>query len=156
MIDKNRTQEVVSPLKGKVIPLNQVEDAAFSSEVMGKGVAIEPTEGKVVSPVNGIVTTLFNTKHAIGVTSDNGVEVLIHVGMDTVQLEGEPFIAHVQQGDTVKAGDLLVEFDIAKIKAAGLPVTTPVIITNTDDYAEIKPTAKESIQQKETLLTVIG
>ncbi|MDR4949694.1 beta-glucoside-specific PTS transporter subunit IIABC [Neobacillus cucumis] len=156
VIDKNRTQEVVSPLKGKVIPLNQVEDAAFSSEVMGKGVAIEPTEGKVVSPVNGIVTTLFNTKHAIGVTSDNGVEVLIHVGMDTVQLEGEPFIAHVQQGDTVKAGDLLVEFDIAKIKAAGLPVTTPVIITNTDDYAEIKPTAKESIQQKETLLTVIG
>ncbi|MBM7654530.1 beta-glucoside-specific PTS transporter subunit IIABC [Neobacillus cucumis] len=156
VFDKKRTQEVVSPLKGKVIPLNQVEDAAFSSEVMGKGVAIEPTEGKVVSPVNGVVTTLFNTKHAIGVTSDNGVEVLIHVGMDTVQLEGEPFTAHVQQGDTVKAGDLLVEFDIAKIRAAGLPVTTPVIITNTDDYAEIKPTAKESIQQKETLLTVIG
>ncbi|PLS03692.1 beta-glucoside-specific PTS transporter subunit IIABC [Neobacillus cucumis] len=156
VFDKNRTQEVVSPLKGKIIPLNQVEDAAFSSEVMGKGVAIEPSEGKVVAPVNGVVTTLFKTKHAVGITSDNGVEILIHVGMDTVKLEGEHFIAHIQQGDTVKAGDLLVEFDIAKIKAAGCEVTTPVIITNSADYAEINPTEKESIEQKETLLTVFG
>ncbi|MEH7117316.1 beta-glucoside-specific PTS transporter subunit IIABC [Neobacillus vireti] len=156
VIDKNRTQEVVSPLKGKVIPLNQVEDAAFSSEVMGKGVAIEPTEGIVVSPVNGVVTTLFRTKHAVGITSDEGVEILIHVGMDTVKLEGEPFTAHIQQGDTVKAGDLLVEFDIAKIKEAGCEVTTPVIITNSADYAEINPTAKDAIEQKETLLTICG
>ena len=156
VIDKNRTQEVASPLKGKVIPLNQVEDAAFSSEVMGKGVAIEPSEGKVVSPVNGVVTTLFKTKHAVGITSDNGVEILIHVGMDTVKLEGEHFTAHINQGDTVKAGDLLVEFDIAKIKAAGCEVTTPIIITNTGDYAEINPTAKKAIEQKETLLTICG
>ncbi|MEH7418991.1 beta-glucoside-specific PTS transporter subunit IIABC [Neobacillus drentensis] len=156
VIDKTRTQEVASPLKGKIIPLNQVEDAAFSSEVMGKGVAIEPTEGKVVSPVNGVVTTLFRTKHAVGITSDNGVEILIHVGMDTVKLEGEHFTAHINQGDTVKAGDLLVEFDIAKIKAAGCEVTTPIIITNSGDYAEINPTAKEAIEQKETLLTICG
>ncbi|MEH7548656.1 beta-glucoside-specific PTS transporter subunit IIABC [Neobacillus vireti] len=156
VIDRNRTLEVASPLKGKVIPLNQVEDAAFSSEVMGKGVAIEPSEGKVVSPVNGVVTTLFKTKHAVGITSDNGVEILIHVGMDTVKLEGEHFTAHINQGDTVKAGDLLVEFDIAKIKAAGCEVTTPIIITNTGDYAEINPTAKKAIEQKETLLTICG
>ncbi|MFL6560187.1 MAG: PTS glucose transporter subunit IIA, partial [Bacillus sp. (in: firmicutes)] len=142
--------------KGKVIPLNQVEDAAFSSEVMGKGIAIEPSEGKVVSPVNGVVTTLFKTKHAIGITSDNGVEILIHVGMDTVKLDGEHFIAHIIQGDTVKTGDLLVEFDIAKIKAAGCEVTTPIIITNSGDYAEINPTVKNAIEQKETLLTICG
>ncbi|MCM3729494.1 beta-glucoside-specific PTS transporter subunit IIABC [Neobacillus cucumis] len=156
VIDKTRMQEVASPLKGKVIPLNQVEDAAFSSEVMGKGIAIEPSEGKVVSPVNGVVTTLFRTKHAVGITSDYGVEILIHVGMDTVKLEGEHFTAHINQGDTVKAGDLLVEFDIAKIKAAGCEVTTPIIITNSGDYAEINPTAKKAIEQKETLLTICG
>ncbi len=156
VFDKNRIQEVASPLKGKVIPLNQVEDAAFSSEALGKGIAIEPTEGRVVSPVNGVVTTLFKTKHAIGITSDNGVEILIHIGMDTVKLEGEPFTAHIQQGDSVKVGDLLVEFDIAKIKAAGLEVTTPVIITNSGDYAEINPTANKAIEQKETLLTICG
>jgi beta-glucoside PTS system EIICBA component len=156
VVDKNRTQEVVSPLKGKVIPLNQVEDAAFSSEALGKGIAIEPSEGKVVSPVNGIVTTLFRTKHAIGITSDNGVEILIHVGMDTVKLDGEHFTAHIKQGDTVKAGDLLVEFDIAKIKAAGCAVTTPIVITNSGDYVDVTPTVKEAIEQKETLLTVCG
>jgi PTS system beta-glucosides-specific IIC component len=156
VFDKNRMQEVVSPLKGKVIPLNQVEDAAFSSEALGKGIAIEPSEGKVVSPVNGIVTTLFRTKHAIGITSDNGVEILIHVGMDTVKLDGEHFTAHIKQGDTVKAGDLLVEFDIAKIKAAGCAVTTPIVITNSGDYADVTPTVKEAIEQKETLLTVCG
>lgn len=156
VFDRNRMQEVASPMKGKVIPLNQVEDAAFSSEVMGKGIAIEPTEGKVVSPVNGVVTTLFKTKHAIGITSDNGVEILIHVGMDTVKLEGEHFTAHINQGDTVKTGDLLVEFDIAKIKAAGCEVTTPIIITNSGDYAEINPTVKNAIEQKETLLMICG
>jgi len=156
VFDKNRIQQVISPLKGAVIPLNQVEDAAFSSEVMGKGIAIEPSEGKVVSPVNGVVTTLFKTKHAVGITSDNGVEILIHVGMDTVKLDGKHFTAHINQGDTVKAGDLLVEFDIAKIKEAGCEVTTPVIITNSADYAEINPTAKKAIEQKETLLTICG
>ncbi|MDF2791378.1 MAG: beta-glucoside transporter subunit [Neobacillus sp.] len=156
VFDKSRTQEVVSPIKGQVIPLNQVEDAAFSSEVMGKGIAIEPSEGKVVSPVDGVVTTLFKTKHAIGITSDNGVEILIHVGMDTVKLEGEHFTAHINQGDQVKMGDLLVEFDIAKIKAAGCEVTTPIIITNSGDYAEINPTVKNAIEQKETLLTICG
>lgn len=156
VFDRSRTQVVISPIKGKVIPLAEVEDAAFSSEVMGKGVAIEPSEGKVVSPVNGIVTTLFKTKHAIGITSDNGVEILIHVGMDTVKLAGEYFTAHINQGDAVKAGDLLVEFDIAKIKEAGCEVTTPVIITNSEDYADVTPTLKKAIEQKETLLTICG
>jgi PTS system beta-glucosides-specific IIC component len=154
--DKNRIQNVASPLKGKIIPLTEVKDAAFSSEAMGKGIAIEPTEGKAVSPVDGVVTTLFRTKHAIGITSDEGVEVLIHIGMDTVKLEGQYFTAHVNQGDKVKAGDVLVEFDIEKIKEAGFEVTTPVIITNTPDFSEITPTLEQTVEQKEPILTVCG
>ncbi len=154
--DANRIQNIASPLKGKIIPLTEVQDAAFSSEAMGKGIAIEPTEGKAVSPVNGVVTTLFKTKHAIGITSDEGVEVLIHIGMDTVKLDGEHFTTHVKQGDIVKAGDILVEFDIAKIKEAGCEVTTPIIITNSPDYLDVTPTLKEAVEQKETILTICG
>jgi PTS system beta-glucosides-specific IIC component len=155
-VNKNRIQSVASPLRGKVIPLTDVKDAAFSSEALGKGIAIEPTEGKAVSPVNGVVTTLSRTKHAIGITSDEGVEVLIHIGMDTVKLDGEYFTAHVKQGDTVKAGDVLVEFDIARIKEAGFEITTPVIITNSPDYLEITPTLEHTVEQKETILTICG
>jgi PTS system beta-glucosides-specific IIC component len=154
--DQNRIQEVVSPLKGKVVPLTEVKDAAFSSEALGKGIAIEPQEGKVVSPVDGVVTTLFKTKHAIGITSDNGIEILIHVGMDTVKLDGEFFTAHINQGDVVKAGDLLVEFDLVKIKEAGYEVTTPVVITNSMNYLEVNAVNKESVKEQETLLTICG
>ncbi len=124
----------MSPLKGDVIPLSNIEDGAFSSEAMGKGVAIEPMEGKVISPVNGVVTALFQTKHAICITSDEGLEILIHIGMDTVKLEGQYFTAYVKQGDVVKIGDLLVEFDINKIKEAGYEVITPIVITNSGKF----------------------
>ncbi|KQL34779.1 PTS beta-glucoside transporter subunit IIA [Bacillus sp. FJAT-25509] len=155
-VDQNRIQEVVSPIKGKVVPLTDVKDATFSSEALGKGIAIEPQEGKVVSPVNGVVTTLFRTKHAIGITSENGIEILIHVGMDTVKLDGEFFTAHISQGDVVKAGDLLVEFDLVKIKEAGYEVTTPIVITNSTNYLEINTVNKENVKENETLLTVCG
>jgi PTS system beta-glucosides-specific IIC component len=152
----NRKHDVVSPLTGTVVPLTEVKDAAFSSEVMGKGIAILPSQGKVVAPANGEVTTLFNTKHAIGITSEDGVEILIHVGMDTVQLDGKYFTAHVKQGDTVKAGDLLVEFDMAKIKEAGYELVTPVIITNTANYLDILPTDKKMISTKDIAVTVLA
>lgn len=155
-VDQNRIQEVVSPIKGKVVPLVDVKDATFSSEALGKGIAIEPQEGKVVSPVNGVVTTLFRTKHAIGITSENGIEILIHVGMDTVKLDGEFFTAHISQGDVVKAGDLLVEFDLEKIKEAGYEVTTPIVITNSTNYLEINAVNKENVKENETLLTICG
>ncbi|MED0686412.1 beta-glucoside-specific PTS transporter subunit IIABC [Anoxybacillus ayderensis] len=145
---------LMSPLKGDVIPLSNIEDGAFSSEAMGKGVAIEPMEGKVISPVNGVVTALFQTKHAICITSDEGLEILIHIGMDTVKLEGQYFTAYVKQGDVVKIGDLLVEFDINKIKEAGYEVITPIVITNSEKFLEIKTTPKRTINQHEALLEI--
>jgi PTS system beta-glucosides-specific IIC component len=147
-------EEVLSPLDGKVIALSKVPDPAFSSEAMGKGIAIEPVTGRVVSPVNGKVSVAFKTKHAIGLVSDSGAEILIHVGIDTVQLDGKHFTSHIKQGDTVKAGDLLVEFDIDKIKDAGYQVTTPIIVTNTSNYAEIIPTTKETVNEQEALISL--
>ena len=148
-------QVIYSPIKGEVLPLNQVKDEVFSKGLLGKGIAIEPSEGKVVSPVDGVITTLFPTYHAIGITGDSGVEILIHVGMDTVQLEGKCFTPKIAQGDKVKAGELLLEFDIKGIKEAGLPITTPIIITNSDNYLDVIETNKKNIECKEELLKVM-
>lgn len=149
-------QEVlVSPLKGEVKPLSEVKDEAFSKGALGKGIAIEPTEGKVIAPVDGVLTTLFPTGHALGITSDNGAEILIHIGMDTVQLDGKYFTPKAKQGDTVKAGDVLLEFDIKAIKEAGYSLITPVIITNSDKYLDVIETDKKTITYKEDLLTIM-
>lgn len=147
-------EEIFSPLDGKVTALSNVPDPAFSSEAMGKGIAIEPTSGRVVSPVNGTVTVAFKTKHAIGLVSDSGAEILIHVGIDTVQLDGQFFTSHIQQGDRVKVGDLLLEFDIEKIKEAGYQVVTPIIVTNSSSYTEIAATKKESVNEQDVLLSL--
>lgn len=136
-VTESLSEEVNQPIEGKIIPLNQVEDDAFSQEVLGKGIAIIPSEGKVYAPFDGTVIILFPTKHAIGIVSDNGCEVLIHIGMNTVQLNGKYFTSHVQQGDKVKKGQLLVEFDIDHILQEGYNLETPVIITNTKDYSNI-------------------
>lgn len=126
--------EVVSPLAGQVKPLSQATDPVFSSGVMGQGVVIEPSQGELVSPVNGTVTVLFPTKHAVGIVSEEGVEMLMHIGMDTVSLDGKGFVAHVEQGDKVVIGQQLISFDMDVIKRAGLVTETPVIITNQDDF----------------------
>ncbi len=104
--------------------------------MLGKGAAIIPTVGKVVAPMDGTIAMVFDTKHAISMTSESGIEILIHIGLDTVSLKGEPFTAHVASGDQVKAGDLLLEFDIEAIKAAGLDTVSPIVICNTPDYSE--------------------
>ena len=126
--------EVVNPLAGQVKPLSQATDPVFSSGVMGQGVVIEPSQGELVSPVNGTVTVLFPTKHAVGIVSEEGVEMLMHIGMDTVSLDGKGFVAHVEQGDKVVVGQQLISFDMDVIKKAGLVTETPVIITNQDDF----------------------
>ena len=126
-----------SPLKGRLIPLSEVTDPAFASGAMGRGAAIADPEGRVVSPVDGEVTVLFGSKHAIGIHSADGVDLLIHVGVDTVKLEGKHFTAHVAQGDTVKRGQLLLEFDPAAIRAEGYETTTPVLVTNAADFGKI-------------------
>lgn len=140
------------PIKGVACPLSEINDAAFSQGILGKGLAIMPQEGKVFSPVNGTVSALFPTLHALGLSSDEGVEILIHVGMDTVQLNGKYFKSHIQSGDTVKKGQLLLEFDMEQIKKAGYSLTTPVVISNSDDYLEIVETG---LHDKEILLTVV-
>ncbi|MDX8046468.1 beta-glucoside-specific PTS transporter subunit IIABC [Gracilibacillus sp. S3-1-1] len=144
---------ISSPLRGEVKLLEEIEDTAFASGALGKGVAIEPIEGKVYAPVSGTVSVLFPTKHAIGLETNDGTEMLIHVGLDTVQLEGEHFTTEVSQGDRVEKGQLLLSFDIEAIKEAGYPVTTPVVVTNHDQY-ELTTTDKQDVQPEDVLIEV--
>ena len=145
--------EVVSPLAGQVKPLSQATDPVFSSGVMGQGVVIEPSQGELVSPVNGTVTVLFPTKHAVGIVSEEGVEMLMHIGMDTVSLDGKGFEAHVEQGDKVVVGQQLISFDMDVIKKAGLVTETPVIITSQDDFqADVEGDLPRDIKRGDVLM----
>ncbi len=146
---------VSAPATGKAIPLSEVEDGAFASEALGKGMAIIPTEGKIYAPCDGKITAFFPTGHALGIETEDGVEILIHVGLDTVSLEGKGFNKKAELGDVVKKGDLLLEFDLEVIKAAGLAVTTPVIITNTDDFSEIIPVVSGEVKAGDSVITII-
>jgi len=143
-----------SPMVGNTVSLTEVKDDAFSQGLLGKGIAIEPTIGKVVAPADGVIETLFPTNHAIGIITSEDVEILIHIGMDTVQLEGKHFTAKVAQGDTVKKGQVLVEFDMDAIKSEGYSLITPVIITNTTDYSDITGTDKKNITADDTLINI--
>ena len=153
-VTKLEEETILSPIKGEVKPIEESSDAAFASGALGKGVVILPEEGKVYAPVTGTVTVLFPSLHAIGVTSDAGVELLIHIGINTVQLNGEGFTAHIKQGDQIKQGQLLVEFDMNKIKEAGYSLETPVLVTNYADLKEVKNTNASSVQLQETLIEV--
>ncbi len=146
---------IVAPINGETKPLKEIADAAFSSEAMGKGIAIVPKEGKVYAPADGTVTAFFATGHAVGITTDNGAEVIIHVGMDTVNLNGKGFTPKVKQGDKVKRGDLLLEFDMDLIKEAGYSMETPIVITNSDKYSDIIPTDSKSVSCGNELITLI-
>ena len=127
---------VYSPIHGNVVPLSEVPDEAFGSGAMGQGVGIEPDEGKVYAPFDGTVEMVFDTKHAIGLTSSDGISLLIHVGLDTVELNGQYFTAHVSAGDPIRRGQLLLEFDLDKI-AEKYKTVTPVLVVNTDEYASV-------------------
>lgn len=151
-----RKEIVTAPVTGQMMPLSTAKDQAFAQGVLGKGVVIHPTVGEVVAPFDGTVMTMFPTKHAIGLVSDNGLELLIHIGLDTVQLDGKYFESHVEQGAKVKRGDKLVTFDIQAIEAAGYSVETPVIITNSADYLDIIESDKqENVCNDDELLTVL-
>jgi len=144
-----------SPLKGKTVKLENVQDASFSKGVLGKGIAISPSEGKLVAPCDGIVSNLFSTGHALGITSDDGCEILIHVGIDTVRLNGKYFTIRTKQGSRVKKGDVLVEFDVDAITKEGYSLITPVLVTNSDDYFDIVETTSESVDYLEQLIRVL-
>ena len=146
-------EKILAPMTGDILKLSEINDQAFSSGALGKGLAIRPKDGKVYSPVDGTVTMLFKTNHAIGITSDKGLEILIHIGMDTVEMDGDGFTAHIKQGDRIKAGDLIIEVDLEKVKAAGYETTTPVLVTNSEDLLDLVETDQKEIKAKETLLT---
>ncbi len=147
---------IASPVKGTAISLNEVKDEVFSKNIVGKGAAVIPAEGKVYAPVDGVAVSVFDTKHAIGIAAENGAEILIHIGLDTVELNGKYFTAHISQGDAVKKGQLLMEFDMEAIRAAGYDVVTPVIISNTDQYLDVLAFAKGEVDTNDTLITILS
>lgn len=143
---------VYAPMAGEAVDISQVPDPTFSSGAMGNGIAIQPTDGKVCSPVNGTVDMMFDTGHAITLVSDNGIEILIHVGLETVGLNGAPFQVKVQNGQKVKKGDILMIADLDAIKAAGLPTITPVLICNTDDYTTFNTTTGKAVTNADVVI----
>lgn len=150
---KAQDEQVFSPITGEVKPLSEVPDPAFSEEIMGKGFAIQPSEGRVVSPINGTVFSLSKSGHAIGLVSDTGAEMLIHIGIDTVKLKGQFFSPKVQAGAKVTVGDVLMEFDREEIEKAGYTTITPVIITNMHQYESIESAGRTTIKEKDLLFT---
>lgn len=146
---------VAAPVEGHVKPIESVEDDVFSREVIGKSMAIEPTGNKIYAPVTGTVTSVFPTKHAIGITGDNGVEVLVHVGIDTVKLNGEPFTSTIEQGDHVTVGDILGTFDLTQIIESGYDPTTIIVITNTDEYESITSFDHAEVKAQTSILGVV-
>ncbi|MBT0911732.1 beta-glucoside-specific PTS transporter subunit IIABC [Streptococcus salivarius] len=153
---KEIQQEIIaSPLIGNVVPLDQVPDQVFASGAMGKGIAIDPTDGVIVAPAKATVNLVFPTGHAIGLTTENGAELLIHIGMDTVSLAGKGFKTYVEAGEVVEAGQKLIEFDLATIRDAKLPVITPVIVTNTADFDDVLTTKEARVNTGDYLLTAV-
>lgn len=145
---------IASPFQGSIVPLSEIKDEAFATGALGKGVAIIPSEGKLYAPASGVVSVLFPTKHAIGITADSGAEILVHIGMDTVQLDGKFFDAHVKQGDRVEKGQLLIAFDLKSIRNAGFDITTPVVVTDVKGYNLVAATEEKQIKWGEPLLTL--
>lgn len=143
---------VYAPMAGEAVAISEVPDPTFSSGAMGNGIAIKPTDGKVCAPVNGTVDMMFDTGHAVSLVSDNGIEILIHVGLETVGLEGKPFQIKVQNGQKVKKGDILMIADLAAIEAAGLPTITPVLICNTDDYTTFNTTTGKAVTNADVVI----
>ena len=160
--DKSTTEKgnaddsvLYSVSEGTAILLSQVNDATFASEVLGKGIAVIPSKGEVVAPCDAVVETVFDTKHAVGLSTESGMELLIHIGINTVELNGKYFTSHVKNGDHVKRGQLLISFDMEKVKAAGYDVTTPLIVTNSDDYKDVKILSEDSVTPSDKVLEIV-
>lgn len=144
---------IAAPVKGECIPISEVADPTFAEEILGKGMAVKPSVGKFYAPADGEITTLFPTGHAVGMTTAEGAEILIHVGLDTVQLKGQFFSTKVETGQNVKKGDLLLEADLEEIKKAGYDTVTPVIICNSSDYSSIECKKSGTVEPGEGVIT---
>lgn len=152
MFGKKKEITILSPLAGSVVPADQINDLTFKEQYLGTTIGIQPTGNRVVAPVSGTINSIFETGHALTIVSDSGVELIIHIGLDTVQLKGQFFKIHAKSGDTIKPGDLLVEFDKDEIINAGYDVITPVIICNSAIFSDIQTfTGKEVKEQDEII-----
>lgn len=149
---KDKGIEIGVPVKGKAVPISQVSDPTFGEEILGKGVAIQPADGKIYAPADGTIEMLFDTKHAVSMTTTEGVELLVHIGLDTVALKGEHFTAHKGNGDAVKKGDLLISVDLEAVKAAGYDVITPMVVCNTSDYQTVEAVTGSDVNPGDTVL----
>lgn len=145
---------IYSPIKGKACSLSEVNDPVFQDKILGDGLAIIPRSGRVVAPADGTVGMVFETGHAVSIVSDQGAEILIHIGLDTVNLKGEFFKAHVKAGDKVKTGDLLLEFDLEQIRAAGYDTISPIVICNTPAYSEIIANTGREVKELDQILKI--
>jgi sugar PTS system EIIA component len=150
-----KTVELLAPVTGKTIPLEEVPDPVFAEKMMGDGMAFEPNEGRVVSPVEGTIIQVFPTKHAIGIRAVNGAEILLHIGLETVSMKGEGFTTHVKEGDSVNAGDLLVTFDLNLVREKAKSIVTPIIITNSDSVSSLEKLAVGDVENgKSPVMTI--
>lgn len=152
---KNKEFTISAPVAGKVVPIREVSDPTFGQEILGKGVAIHPCANRIVAPCDGTVEMMFDTGHAVSLTAENGAEVLIHVGLETVSLGGKHFTPHVKNGDRVQKGQLLLEFDREAIAQEGFDTITPIVICNSDQFGDIHVYADKSVQEGEPVLGLI-
>lgn len=141
-----------APMAGKAVPITEVPDPTFAEGMLGNGIAIEPADGKVYAPCDATVDMMFTTGHAVSLVADNGAEILIHVGLETVGLEGKPFTVHVANGDKVAKGQLLIEVDLEAVKAAGLPTITPMLVCNTDDYPTFNTFVGKNVTNEDVVI----
>ena len=155
-LKKKEVGEVIgAPIEGEAVVSAQISDPTFGEELLGKGLAIKPAVGKVYAPADGTIGMVFDTKHAISMTTEGGAELLIHVGLDTVTLNGAPFTVHVAADDKVKKGDLMAEFDMDMIKAAGLETITPVIVCNSDDFKEVVRFTGKTVKPGDEIMQLV-
>ena len=145
---------IYAPMSGKAVPITEVPDPTFAEGMLGNGIAIEPADGKVFAPCDATVDMMFTTGHAVSLVADCGAELLIHVGLETVSLEGKPFTVHCANGDKVKKGQLLIEVDLDAVKAAGLPTITPMVICNTDDYSTFNTAVGKNVTNEDAVISL--
>lgn len=154
LFGKGEGIRLVAPANGRLVSIKEVSDPTFSEEILGKGAAVIPSDGKFLAPAAGTVTTVFPTGHAVAITTEDDVEVLIHIGLDTVKLDGKHFTIHAKEGEKVQAGDLLIEADLEAIKADGYDIITPIIICNTDAFSEILPQDSMEVAAGDLIMTL--
>lgn len=153
MFEKNaKTISLKAVEDGRTIPMDEVNDQTFAQELLGPGIAIVPSNGTVVSPINGTIATVMDTKHAVGIQGEDGLELIVHAGLDTVELNGKYYQTYKEIGDQVKAGDVLLEFDLEEITKAGYDVTTPIVITNLGDYKITKCLTGQQVKAGEEVI----